>query len=101
VQAQEAWSPDRSQIVDDAMAFSPWQGIVAHQPLGIIGRARRHVYPILAAYRGELNGCPIHENRAPPDFDSAASPGSHGAAVAVTHGVDKIPETLELPYEQD
>jgi hypothetical protein len=72
VEAQTAWSPDRAQLVDDAMAFSPWQGIQAHQPLGIIGRARRHVYPALSGYRSALNGCPMHEPRQPPDFGPAA-----------------------------
>jgi hypothetical protein len=71
VQAQTAWSPDRSHLMDDETAFSPWQGIVAHQPLGIIGRARKYVYPILSGYRGALNGCPIHERSLPPDFAPA------------------------------
>lgn len=71
VRPQTAWSLDRSHLVDDEMAFSPWQGIVAHQPLGIIGRARAYVYPILSGYRGVLNGCPIRERSQPPEFQSA------------------------------
>jgi hypothetical protein len=53
------------------MAFSPWHGITAHQPLGIIGRARKYIYPILSDYRGALNGCPIHELSTPPDLEDA------------------------------
>ncbi|HEY0801763.1 MAG TPA: catalase family protein [Steroidobacteraceae bacterium] len=68
VKAQEGWSMERSRRVDDEMSFSPWHGIVAHQPLGVIGRVRKYVYPTLMAYRGALNGCPIHELAEPPDL---------------------------------
>jgi hypothetical protein len=71
VKPQEGWSPERSHLVDDKMAFSPWHGIAAHQPLGIIVRARRYIYPILSDYRGALNGCPIHELSAAPDLGDA------------------------------
>jgi hypothetical protein len=69
VKPQDGWSPQRSHLVDDEMAFSPWQGILAHQPLGIVGRARKYIYPILSDYRGVLNGCPIHEPSVPPDLE--------------------------------
>lgn len=68
VKPQEGWSASRSRLVDDEMSFSPWHGIVAHQPLGVIGRVRRHVYPMLSAYRSSLNGCPMHELAEPPDL---------------------------------
>jgi hypothetical protein len=68
VKPQDGWSASRSRLVDDEMSFSPWHGIVAHQPIGVIGRVRRQVYPLLSAYRGSLNGCPIHERAEPPDF---------------------------------
>jgi hypothetical protein len=71
VKPQEGWSPERSHLVDDKKAFSPWHGIAALQPLGIIGRARRYIYPILSDYRGALNGCPIHELSAAPDLGDA------------------------------
>lgn len=41
---QIAWSTSRSAAVDDAMAFSPWLGIEAHQPLGGVNRVRRSAY---------------------------------------------------------
>ena len=71
VKSQTAWSPDRSSRVDDAMAFSPWHGVLAHQPLGVVGRARRTIYPALSAYRGDLSGCPIREPSAAPDLADA------------------------------
>jgi hypothetical protein len=71
VKPQVGWSPERSHLVDDEMAFSPWQGILAHQPLGIVGRARKYIYPILSGYRGALSGCPIHELSVPPDLEDA------------------------------
>ncbi|MCK8784556.1 catalase family protein [Roseomonas sp. NAR14] len=66
VAAQESWSPERSRAVDDGLSFSPWHGIAAHRPLGNVMRARRAVYPVSAARRAALNGCPIHEPRAMP-----------------------------------
>ncbi len=71
VKPQASWSPALSKMVDDGMAFSPWHGIDAHRPLGIIGRVRQRVYPRLASYRGALNGCPIHEPRGMPQFPVA------------------------------
>ncbi|MDB5734951.1 MAG: catalase [Alphaproteobacteria bacterium] len=57
---QESWSDELRQRVDIAAAFSPWNGIVAHQPLGGVMRARRTVYPALAGLRLERSGCPFH-----------------------------------------
>ena len=61
VPRQEAWSAARSRAFDDGLAFSPWQGLAAHQPLGSIMRARRAVYPVSSGFRAAHNGCPIHE----------------------------------------
>ena len=61
VSAQESWSAENVRGVDDGMAFSPWHGIAAHQPLGSIMRARRATYPKSAAFRSEHNGCPMRE----------------------------------------
>ncbi len=66
VAPQDSWSPDRALVMDDAMAFRPWQGITAHRPLGNIMRARRVTYPISADLRSTLNRCPIHELDRPP-----------------------------------
>ncbi len=61
---QPAWSEARAQEVDDGLAFSPWHGIAAHQPLGSINRARREAYVRSAGFRAARNRCPIHEPQA-------------------------------------
>ena len=66
VPAQPAWSPARSALVDDQLSFSPWHGLAAHRPLGQINRARRSAYAMSARFRGDFNGCPIHEPQAAP-----------------------------------
>jgi hypothetical protein len=42
------------------MSFSPWHAIKAHEPLGGINNARRHIYRALADYRHRENG--VDEN---------------------------------------
>ncbi|MEA1831543.1 catalase family protein [Methylobacterium durans] len=61
VPRQEAWSEGKVKAIDDGLAFSPWHGLAAHQPLGSIMRARRAVYPKSSGFRAEHNRCPIHE----------------------------------------
>jgi hypothetical protein len=60
---QDAWSDANVKAIDDGMAFSPWHGISAHQPLGSIMRARNAAYKMSAEFRGQRNGCPMHEPR--------------------------------------
>ena len=68
---QPAWSEDRSRIVDDGMSFRPWNGIVAHRPLGNIMRMRKLAYERSAMFRSERNptavrepmGCPLHQSK--------------------------------------
>jgi hypothetical protein len=59
--AQNSWSEERSHVVDDGFAFSPWHGLAAHRPLGSINRARKPSYEMSADFRAGHNGCPIHE----------------------------------------
>jgi catalase len=61
VSAQPSWTWERSKVLDDETAFSPWHGIEAHRPLGNLMRARKPAYEDSAGYRSRLNGCPIHE----------------------------------------
>ena len=63
VPAQPAWSEQRTAQADDGLAFSPWHGLLAHQPLGSINRARRPAYVALSAFRAEHNGQPNPEPR--------------------------------------
>ncbi len=58
---QDSWDPERVRAVDEAMRFSIWTGLAAHQPLGNINRARRETYEHSAGFRARVNGCPMHE----------------------------------------
>ena len=60
---QPAWSETRAVVGDDHLAFGPWNGLAAHQPLGGIMRARQRPYAASATLRAALNGCPIHQPR--------------------------------------
>jgi hypothetical protein len=62
-QRQDAWSDANVKDIDDGMAFSPWHGISTHQPLGSVMRARKAAYRMSADFRGQHNGCPMHEPR--------------------------------------
>lgn len=65
---QTAWSEPRAAVGDDRLAFAPWNGLAAHQPLGGIMRARKLPYTESSKLRGELNGCPMHQPRAKVDL---------------------------------
>ena len=58
---QASWTHDRAREIDDGMRFSIWTGLAAHQPLGSVNRVRRSAYELSAGFRGQFNGCPIHE----------------------------------------
>lgn len=57
---QAGWSEELSREMDDGMAFSPWQALAAHRPLGGVMRARKAAYAASSEFRGERNGCPLH-----------------------------------------
>jgi hypothetical protein len=40
------------------LSFSPWHGLVEHEPLGGINRVRRRVYEVISARRHDKNGEP-------------------------------------------
>ena len=67
--AQDSWSRELVDRIDNSMRFSTWTGLEAHRPLGNINRARRDAYRHSADFRARVNGCPLHE------------PGSSQAAV--------------------
>lgn len=58
---QTAWNEQRSKTVDDGMHFSPWNGIVEHQPLGSIMRLRKLAYHRSAAFRSQRNRTSVTE----------------------------------------
>jgi hypothetical protein len=61
VSPQPAWTEARASVVDDQLAFSPWHGLSAHRPLGGVMRSRKPAYEMSASFRGQHNGCPMHE----------------------------------------
>ncbi|ENA36139.1 hypothetical protein HMPREF1487_05504 [Pseudomonas sp. HPB0071] len=63
VDPQPTWTEARAREVDDSMAFSPWHGLAAHRPIGGVMRSRKPAYEMSSGFRGQFNGCPIHEPR--------------------------------------
>jgi hypothetical protein len=64
VEPQASWSEDGVKAIDDGMAFGPWHGLAAHRPLGGIMRSRDTTYTSSATFRGQHNGCPMHQPKA-------------------------------------
>ena len=60
---QTAWSEARSQAVDQGMAFSVWNGLAAHQPIGGVNRTRKLAYEMGRRFRAEHGGRSIDEPR--------------------------------------
>lgn len=63
VDVQDTWACGNVEEIDDGMSFSPWHGLAAHRPLGGVMRVRKPSYEMSARFRGEHNGCPMHEPR--------------------------------------
>lgn len=59
---------------EDALFFSPWHGLAAHQPLGSVNRARRSAYAVSGRARAERNGVPFVE----PGRSGGGCPFGHG-----------------------
>lgn len=58
---QLSWEHGVTDRTDDALSYSIWHGITAHQPLGGINRARKATYDFSATFRSNFNGCPVHQ----------------------------------------
>lgn len=58
---QSTAHPARQVYGDDVLSFNPWNGIVAHQPLGGIMRIRRAAYERSTAFRHTMNAQPRSE----------------------------------------
>ncbi|MEP4147878.1 MAG: catalase family protein [Halioglobus sp.] len=54
---QEFDTPLQSDFCE-SMAYSPWQGLKEHRPLGAINRVRKAVYEEISLYRHMRNVCP-------------------------------------------
>lgn len=63
VTAQPGWDKASADAVDLGMSFSPWHGLVAHRPLGVINRVRRPAYEMSSGFRAQHSGCPMREPR--------------------------------------
>ena len=68
--AQDFDTPEREALCT-GLAFNPWHGLPAHQPMGHINRARRHVYAASQAHRGSAGAPP--PAAPPPSSDPAPS----------------------------
>ncbi len=68
VPAQSSFDEARHQALDEALAFSPWDGIEAHRPLGSVMRSRKPAYEMSAGFRAEANGCPIRHPKGAADL---------------------------------
>ena len=71
VPAQVSWEHGASDTVDDRLSFNIWHGLLAHQPLGNINRARKDTYVRSAEFRRGFNGCPMHEPRSLAELEPA------------------------------
>lgn len=58
--AQTSWDDAVSPAIEDNLAFSPWNGVQAHRPLGSVMRARRQTYESSSSFRMQFNGSPVH-----------------------------------------
>jgi hypothetical protein len=58
---QNSYTGDMAAAVDKGASFSPWNGLVAHRPLGAINRVRKAVYEASARFRLSANGCPYRQ----------------------------------------
>lgn len=61
--AQETFSPARRVYADDVLGGRPWNGLVAHRPLGSINRVRKRAYDELGRWRFETNAVTPQEPR--------------------------------------
>lgn len=53
---QAGWTDEKVAVVEDKMYFSPWHGLAAHRPLGVIQRARNATYKASAQFRRDMYG---------------------------------------------
>lgn len=53
-------SPQQMEFCEN-LAFNPWRTLEDHRPIGGVNRARREIYPPLAAQRRSRNAAPLEE----------------------------------------
>lgn len=74
VPPQHGWRHGETERLDDALAYSVWNALDAHRPLGNVNRARRDTYRFSQDYRGRFNGCPLHQPRTLADLPAVPVP---------------------------
>lgn len=74
VPAHMPQTPDARHRQEDALFFSPWHCLAAHQPLGSVNRARKSAYDASGRARAERNGVPFVE---PHAADAGSCPVRH------------------------
>ena len=68
-------SVDRTAPIAENLTFSPWHTLPAHEPLGYINRARRHVYGEMQCFRHRRNRIvPLESSEAPPSYEHMPPP---------------------------
>ena len=71
VPAQDSWGEGKVGAIDEGITFSPWRGLLAHQPLGSVMRSRRRAYESSAAFRRQHTGLPLSEPRGADELPAA------------------------------
>ena len=60
IPCQDIMSAERAQFCED-LSYSPWHGLPAHRPLGLVNRVRRRAYTEISQLRHRLNRRPSQE----------------------------------------
>ena len=70
--SQDALSAQREVVLEDAMKLTPWDGLVAHQPLGSIDHLRKTVYEMSKKKREAVNATPTKAVNSVNEMQSAS-----------------------------
>lgn len=62
IYAQRFDSPEQNEFCEN-LAFTPWDALPEHQPVGGLNRARKVVYDAISELRHELNGLSAENNK--------------------------------------
>jgi len=66
--AQDPWTIEKIEAIDEGLSFTPWHALAAHRPLGSVNRARKSAYAMSAALRAQNGGREIVEPRSLDDL---------------------------------
>jgi len=57
IRSQDLMSDEQNRFCE-SLSFSPWHGLLAHKPLGLVNRVRKKVYLAISEHRHNLNCAP-------------------------------------------